>query len=671
MERTTSLRALLSALCIIGWTVSPCLAESPAEQAIYWWQDELRVTAALLSEARTGQVAQWPQMAVPAGNLTLPLPACASPIQADGKLDEKAWEQATQFFVGPVFDVWSQGPFMLQVSVCRDKDKVYLALESPRDLTGLQSLSADGELFTVNGTPYHVGPRGGLATSSIGTTAAGQIIELALPITGVVNLTFAVETQRRSNGQLPPEAVSLGLPDLALRDVQRPRWRFPSLWFRPITVRLLPSTAAMRMAWSTPKLGQFEVSMECEDSQKPLEAQFQHLEFTPQERFLSVCPYSLKRTVGKQEFSVEGFVYLESPARELLAAREMARRSRAMGSTKAAEAPSDAEIASIEARVAKLDNSDRSAWRKAYCPGPPAPRPRTPEHDRCPLVVHQAASVLRRTHLRRFLPLASGRGHLRSVESASAHSRACGPRGNRCSNEPDARRIRVPRPRPVVGRSTDRLRREDRADRRNQPLRDRASTVRACDASPSPTNTATISLPGCPTIVSCSSPHVLEHWCRASIPAWAPCTRIHRDGSHLECISANNVNEFNPAVMPDGRILYGRWEYVDKDCPLHAEPVDRVAGRTYGGESLFANNLARPHGLARRPASFPTRTRSWHRLHRTTARRWARSPRSTRGTARTNLDGLVNFTAEYPIRMDQGLATGPVRPVPTIGRTTC
>jgi hypothetical protein len=31
-------------------------------------------------------------------------------------------------------------------------------------------------------------------------------------------------------------------------------------------------------------------------------------------------------------------------------------------------------------------------------------------------------------------------------------------------------------------------------------------------------------------------------------------------------ISVNHVNEFDPIVSPDGRILFGRWEYVDKNA---------------------------------------------------------------------------------------------------------
>ena len=40
--------------------------------------------------------------------------------------------------------------------------------------------------------------------------------------------------------------------------------------------------------------------------------------------------------------------------------------------------------------------------------------------------------------------------------------------------------------------------------------------------------------------------------------------RMEMDGSNLRRLSANIVNDFTPSVMDDGRIIYSRWEYVDK-----------------------------------------------------------------------------------------------------------
>ena len=36
------------------------------------------------------------------------------------------------------------------------------------------------------------------------------------------------------------------------------------------------------------------------------------------------------------------------------------------------------------------------------------------------------------------------------------------------------------------------------------------------------------------------------------------------DGKNIRCLSGNTVNEFVPCMMQDGRVLYTRWEYVDK-----------------------------------------------------------------------------------------------------------
>ena len=40
--------------------------------------------------------------------------------------------------------------------------------------------------------------------------------------------------------------------------------------------------------------------------------------------------------------------------------------------------------------------------------------------------------------------------------------------------------------------------------------------------------------------------------------------RINPDGSGLRRISANYLNDFTPVVLDDGRLIYSRWEYVDR-----------------------------------------------------------------------------------------------------------
>ncbi len=58
--------------------------------------------------------------------------------------------------------------------------------------------------------------------------------------------------------------------------------------------------------------------------------------------------------------------------------------------------------------------------------------------------------------------------------------------------------------------------------------------------------------------------------CKRYVPCWlAPVAvlfRCNADGSGLRQLSSNNVSENTPAVLPDGRILYTRWEYVNRDA---------------------------------------------------------------------------------------------------------
>ena len=71
---------------------------------------------------------------------------------------------------------------------------------------------------------------------------------------------------------------------------------------------------------------------------------------------------------------------------------------------------------------------------------------------------------------------------------------------------------------------------------------------------------------------------------------------MNADGSGIHSISVNNVNEFDPAVLEDGRILFGRWEYVDKTA-LTQQSLWTVFPDGTGETALFANNLVKPEAL--------------------------------------------------------------------------
>lgn len=73
-------------------------------------------------------------------------------------------------------------------------------------------------------------------------------------------------------------------------------------------------------------------------------------------------------------------------------------------------------------------------------------------------------------------------------------------------------------------------------------------------------------------------------------------TNLHRvdaDGQHLVPLSQGALSEFCPTVMNDGRVLYNRWEYVDKG----AGAVQSLwAMFPDGGQSeeIYGNNIPRP-----------------------------------------------------------------------------
>ena len=69
--------------------------------------------------------------------------------------------------------------------------------------------------------------------------------------------------------------------------------------------------------------------------------------------------------------------------------------------------------------------------------------------------------------------------------------------------------------------------------------------------------------------------------------------RMERDGSRVQRLSANIVNDFTPCVLPDGRILYSRWEYVDKPAiPIQSLWTIHPDGTGLAG--YFGNRVLSP-----------------------------------------------------------------------------
>jgi len=71
---------------------------------------------------------------------------------------------------------------------------------------------------------------------------------------------------------------------------------------------------------------------------------------------------------------------------------------------------------------------------------------------------------------------------------------------------------------------------------------------------------------------------------------------MNADGSDIHTISVNNVTEFDPAVMPDGRIIFGRWEYVDRNA-LVIQSLWSVLPDGRNEMEVFANNMVFPEAV--------------------------------------------------------------------------
>ncbi len=137
---------------------------------------------------------------------------------------------------------------------------------------------------------------------------------------------------------------------------------------------------------------------------------------------------------------------------------------------------------------------------------------------------------------------------------------------------------------------------------------------------------------------------------------------MNADGSDVHPISVNNVNEFDPSVLPDGRILYGRWEYVDKTA-LYMQSLWTVFPDGTNETALYANNLPKPTAvLDARPvpgSELVVAALTPHNGQAVGAIAMI-DPR----LGKNDLGAITNFTPEYPTEMDQGLKRGPSDPWP-------
>ncbi|MBW8038596.1 MAG: hypothetical protein FVQ85_01205 [Planctomycetes bacterium] len=78
--------------------------------------------------------------------------------------------------------------------------------------------------------------------------------------------------------------------------------------------------------------------------------------------------------------------------------------------------------------------------------------------------------------------------------------------------------------------------------------------------------------------------------------------RMARNGKNVRRISANYLNDFTPSLMNDGRIIYGRWEYVDRPAiPIQSLwticPDGTNLGVYYGNRVLSPATFIEPRAI--------------------------------------------------------------------------
>jgi hypothetical protein len=82
-------------------------------------------------------------------------------------------------------------------------------------------------------------------------------------------------------------------------------------------------------------------------------------------------------------------------------------------------------------------------------------------------------------------------------------------------------------------------------------------------------------------------------------PGYLSVTLLHRmdaDGGNMRRLSNNALNEFSPAVGNDGRVIYHRWEYVDKGS-ICLKSLWSVNPDGSNSVEVFGNNIPDPNSF--------------------------------------------------------------------------
>ncbi|MDO4569838.1 MAG: hypothetical protein Q4D38_05605, partial [Planctomycetia bacterium] len=70
--------------------------------------------------------------------------------------------------------------------------------------------------------------------------------------------------------------------------------------------------------------------------------------------------------------------------------------------------------------------------------------------------------------------------------------------------------------------------------------------------------------------------------------------RMDAHGGNIECVSMNTLSDFNPQLLPDGRIIFTRWEYIDRDLTYRQSLWTQNADGS--GYQLYFGNTIRDFG---------------------------------------------------------------------------
>ena len=89
--------------------------------------------------------------------------------------------------------------------------------------------------------------------------------------------------------------------------------------------------------------------------------------------------------------------------------------------------------------------------------------------------------------------------------------------------------------------------------------------------------------------------------------------RMDRDGKNQRRLSANYLMDFTPSVLTDGRIVYSRWEYVDRPvCPIQSlwaiNPDGTALSGFYGNRVISPGTFMHARAIPGTPAILATAT---------------------------------------------------------------